>query len=67
MLSTLKALIFHAFFSTLKVKRFHPNFAIFFHAFFTNSENATKSEFRQETLNILSTLKFMGSHLAFYE
>jgi hypothetical protein len=53
--------------SALKVKHFQPNFAIFFHAFFTNSENATKSKFRQETLNILRALKCMGSHLAFYE
>ncbi len=30
-------------FSALKVKRFHPNFAIFFTHFLTNSENATKS------------------------
>jgi hypothetical protein len=44
-----------------------PNFAIFFTPFFANSETATKSKFRQETLNILSTLKFAGSHLAFYE
>jgi hypothetical protein len=35
--------------------------------FFTNSENAAKSKFRQEMLNILSALKFTGSHLAFYE
>jgi hypothetical protein len=28
--------------------------ASIFHTFFTNSENATKSKFRQETLNILS-------------
>ncbi len=55
------------FFSALKVKRFQPNFSIFFTLFFTNSENATKSKFRQETLNILSALKFTGSHLAFYE
>ncbi len=57
--------------SALKVKRFQPNFAIFFACFFANSENATKSKetskFRQERLNILSTLKFVGSHLAFYE
>ncbi len=51
----------------LKVKCFQPNFAIFFMLFFTNSENATKSKFRQKRLNILSTLKFTGSHLAFYE
>jgi hypothetical protein len=50
-----------------KVKRFQPNFAIFLTRFFTNSENATKSKFRQETLNILSALKFLQSHLAFYE
>jgi hypothetical protein len=45
--------------------------ALIFHIFFVNSENATKfketCEFRQETLNILSVLKFAGSHLAFYE
>jgi hypothetical protein len=53
--------------SALKVKCFQPNFAIFFMLFFTNSENATNSKFRQEMLNILSPLKFTGSHLAFYE
>jgi hypothetical protein len=47
------------------VKCFQSNFAIFFSSFFTNSENATKSKFRQETLNILGVLKFTGSHLAF--
>jgi hypothetical protein len=67
MLSALKPSIFHAFFSALKVKRFQPNFAIFFRLFFTNSEDATKSKFCQETLNILSSLKFAGSHLAFCE
>jgi hypothetical protein len=50
---------------------FQPDFAIFFARFFENGENATKSketfEFRQETLNILSALKFAGLHLAFYE
>ncbi len=49
--------------SALKVKRFQPNFAIFFAHFFANSENASKSKktfkFRQEMLNILSTLNFM--------
>jgi hypothetical protein len=62
--------IFHAFFSALKVKRFQPNFIIFFNfsrIFFTNSENTTKSKFSQETLNLLSPLKFMGSHLAFHD
>ncbi len=56
--------------SALKVKYFFqhwPNFAIFLRIFFTNSENTTKSKFRQETLDILSALKFKGSHLAFYE
>jgi hypothetical protein len=53
--------------SALKVKRFQPNFAIFLMYFFTNSENATKSKFSQETLNILGVLKFARSHLAFYE
>jgi hypothetical protein len=52
--------------SALKVKRFQPDFTIFFACFSANSENATKfketSEFRQETLNILSKLKFAGSH-----
>jgi hypothetical protein len=67
MLSELKASIFHAFFSALKVKHCQPNFAIFFTLFFTNCETATKSKFSQETLNILSALKFTGSHLAFYE
>jgi hypothetical protein len=33
MLSALKASIFHAFFSALKVKCFPPNFAIFFTLF----------------------------------
>jgi hypothetical protein len=57
--------------SALKVKCFQPDFAIFFKRFFSNIETATKfkysSEFRQEMLNILSTLKFAGSNLAFYE
>ncbi len=53
--------------SALKVKRFQPNFIIIFMNFFANNENATKSKFRQETLNILSVLKLRGSHLAFYE
>jgi hypothetical protein len=57
--------------SVLKVKRFQPDFTIFFAHFFANSENATKfkekSEFRQEMLTILSMFKFEGSHLAFYE
>jgi hypothetical protein len=55
----------HAFFSALKC--FQPNFTIFFTLFFTISENTTKSKFRQEKLNILSVIKIMGSHLAFYE
>ncbi len=67
MLLALKASIFHAFFSAMKVKCFQPNFAIFFMLFFTSIENATKSKFRQEMLNILSVIKFTGSHLAFYE
>ncbi len=49
---------FSRFFSALKVKRFQPDFTIFFTHFFTNSENATKSDFSQETLIILSALKF---------
>jgi hypothetical protein len=57
--------------SALKVKHFQPDFAIFLARYFANIENATKSEetleFRQEMLNILSALKFVGSHLAFYE
>jgi hypothetical protein len=61
-LSMLKASIFQAFF-----QHFQPNFAIFFMLFFTNCENATKSKYRQEMLNILSALKFTGSHLSFYE
>ncbi len=65
--STLKASIFLAFFPALKVKCFQPNFAIFSMIFFINSENATKSKFSQETLNIFSALKFTGSDLAFYE
>jgi hypothetical protein len=58
---------FSCIFSALKVKRFQSNVAIFFTLFFTNSENATKSKFRKETLNILSALKFTESHLAYYE
>ncbi len=50
---------------------FQPDFVIFFARFFANSENTSKfketSEFRQEMLNILSALKFVGSHLEFYE
>ncbi len=46
-------------------------FCHIFHVFFANGENATKfketSKFSQEMLNILSTLKFAGSHLEFYE
>jgi hypothetical protein len=57
--------------SALKVKRFQPDFAIFFTRFFANCETATKfneaSEYRQEILNILTALKFAGSQLAFYE
>jgi hypothetical protein len=57
--------------SVLKVKHFQPDFAIISARFFANSENATKfketSEFKQEALNILGSLKFAGSHLAFYE
>ncbi len=48
---------------TLSAKFCH----IFQVVFFANSEKTTKSKFRQETLNVLSTLKFVGSHLAFYE
>ncbi len=54
-------------FSALKVKHSQPYFAIFFACFFINSENTTKFKFRQKTLNILSVLKFVGSHLVFYE
>ncbi len=57
--------------SALKGKCFKHDFRLFFAHFFANSENATKfketSEIRQETLNILSTLKLAGSHLSFYE
>jgi hypothetical protein len=57
--------------SALKVKCFQPDFTIFFAHFFANGENTTKSketsEFRQEMLNISSSLKFAGSHLAFDE
>jgi hypothetical protein len=53
--------------SALKVKPLRHIFC----TFFANCENATKSKetlkFGQETLNILSALKFAGSHLAFYE
>jgi hypothetical protein len=46
--------------SALKVKHFQPDFATFFVHFFANGENAAKSKenfkFRQEVLNILSTL-----------
>ncbi len=48
-----------------------PDFAIFFAHFFANNENATKFketfEFRQEMLNILSALKFVGSHWHFMD
>jgi hypothetical protein len=58
-------------FSALNVKCFQPDLAIFFARFFANSENTTKfketSKFRQEMLNILSVLKYVGLHLAFYE
>ncbi len=61
------AILFTLFFSTesemLSAKVWH----IFHMFFFTNSENPTKSKFSQETLNILSALKFIGSHLAFYD
>jgi hypothetical protein len=53
--------------SALKVTRFQPNLAMFFTLFSPNSENATKSKFSQEMLNILGALKFRGSHLAFYD
>jgi hypothetical protein len=59
--------IFKALCPIEKNQCFQPNFAIFFLLLFTISENATKSKFRQEILNILSALKFVGSHLAFYE
>jgi hypothetical protein len=49
---------FSRIFSALKVKLFQPDFAIFFTCFFSPTV---------KTLNILSALKFMGSHLAFYE
>jgi hypothetical protein len=49
--------------SALKVKCFQPNFTIFLTLFFTNSENTAKSKFRQDTLNILSALKFIFSIL----
>jgi hypothetical protein len=57
--------------SVLKVKRFQPDFAIFFAHFLPTvktPQNSTRPlNFRQETLNILSALKFAGSHLASYE
>jgi hypothetical protein len=50
-----------------KIDAFSTDFAIIF----ASGKNATKSKetykFRQETLNILSALKFAGSPLAFYE
>ncbi len=61
------AIFFTRFFSALKVKCFQPNFAIFSCIFFTNSKNGTISKFSQEMLNILSALKFPGSHLTFYD
>jgi hypothetical protein len=64
--SELKKSIFHVFLSN-ESEMLPALFLHIFHAFFNNSENATKSKFRQETMNILSTLKFTGSHLAFYE
>jgi hypothetical protein len=51
---------FSRIFSALSVERFYPNFTIFFKIFFTSSENAINSKFRQETLNILSALKYTG-------
>jgi hypothetical protein len=60
MLSALKALIFHAFFSALKVKHFQPNFAIFFTVFSPNSEDPPKSKFRLEMLNIFRRVKIHG-------
>jgi hypothetical protein len=54
-----------------KIDAFSLIFPYFLRIFFTNSVNATKfketSKFKQEMLNILSALKFAGSHLAFYE
>jgi hypothetical protein len=43
--------ISHAFFSTESLKHFQPFWHIFAR-FFANSENAAKSKFRQEMLNI---------------
>ncbi len=67
MLSALKASIFHAFFLHWKWNAFSLILPYFSCIFFTNSENATKSKFRQETLNILNALKFTWSHLVFYD
>ncbi len=67
MLSALKASIIHAFFQHWKWNAFSLILQYFLRVFFTNSEIATKSKFSLETLNILSALKFTGSHLALYD
>ncbi len=61
------ALFFASFFQPWKWNAFSLILPYFSCIFFTNSENETKSKFRQEMLNIFIMLKFAGSHLAFYE
>ncbi len=55
-----KSIFFCTFFSALEVKHFY-------HAFCHLQWKQYKIQIRQERLNILSMLKFAGSHLAFYE
>jgi hypothetical protein len=61
------AIFLHIYFQHWKWNAFTLISPYFFMPFFANSENATKSKFRRGMLNILSALKFAGSHLAFYE
>ncbi len=67
------ALVFQQPIIKVNIVKFQPYwknwcFCYIFHVvFFTNSEKATKSKFRQEMLNILSALKCAGSYLAFHE
>ncbi len=50
-----------------KINAFSLILPYFSRVLFTISENATKYKFSQEMLNSLSNVKFMGSHLAFYD
>ncbi len=58
---------FTRFFQHWKWNAFSLISPYFSRFFLTNSENTTKSKFRQEMLNILSMLKFTGLRLAFYD